>query len=284
MIVKVGLTIRCRQLIIDGMSEASESPESPQSLPRLTALIEEIESHHHDDAVPGIPEHLTHLTHAVIAASGLTDLADHLVGHFVDAARAAGASWAQIGECLGVSKQAVQQRFVPRDPGTVADFENSFTLKSAKGRFSRYTDRAKHCVHAAEEAARATAGNEVGPVHLLLGLFAEPEGLAVRIMTTLGAEPGAVRQAAIDALPPVAAPPEGPIPFKAEGRKVLDLAVREALRLGHNYVGTEHLLAALLVLQDEPVGVLLAGFGVTHERFVQGFDRILQAHLASRNK
>lgn len=272
------------------MTDSSQTPQTPQhsfaapqTLPRLSAMIEEIESHHHEGD-EGVTEHLSHLTHAVLAASGLTDLADHLVGHFVDQARAAGASWTQIGECLGVSKQAVQQRFVPREPGTVADFEHSFTLKSAKGRFSRYTDRAKHCVYAAEEAARATANNEVGPVHLLLGLFAEPEGLAVKIMAALGAEPDAVRQAAIDALPPVQAVPEGPIPFKAEGRKVLDLAVREALRLGHNYVGTEHLLAALLVQEDEPVGTLLAGFGVTYERFVLGFDRILQAHLASRNK
>jgi hypothetical protein len=267
------------------MTDSSQTPQfpAPQSLPRLSAMIEEIESHHHEGD-EGVAGHLSHLIHAVLAASGLTDLADHLVGHFVDQARAAGASWAQIGECLGVSKQAVQQRFVLREPGTVADFEHSFTLKTAKGRFGRYTDRAKHCVHAAEEAARATANNEVGPVHLLLGLFAEPEGLAVKIIAALGAEPDAVRQAAIDALPPVQAVPDGPIPFKAEGRKVLDLAVREALRLGHNYVGTEHLLAALLVQEDEPVAILLAGAGVTYERFVLGFDRILQAHLASRNK
>jgi hypothetical protein len=267
------------------MTDSPETPQTPlsaQTMPRLSVLIEEIEAHRHEDGI--VPEHLSHLTHAVLAASGLTDLADHLVGHFVDAARAAGASWAQIGDCLGVSKQAVQQRFVPREPGTVADFEHSFTIKSAKGRFSRYTDRAKHCVHAAEQAARAGANNEVGPVHLLLGLFAEPEGLAVKIIAALGADPEAVRQAGIDALPPVGAAPDGPIPFKAEGRKTLDLAVREALRLGHNYVGTEHLLAALLVQEEEAVGVLLAGFGVTYERFVLGFDRILQAHLASRNK
>src|SRR5689334_11091919 len=91
-------------------------------IPTLTALIQQVESIHPD----GDP--VVRVMDAVVTASGLTDVADHLIGHFVDAARAAGASWAQIGEGLGVSKQAVQQRFVPREPGTVADFENSFTL------------------------------------------------------------------------------------------------------------------------------------------------------------
>ncbi len=177
----------------------------------------------------------------------------------------------------------MQQRFVPREPGTVADFEHSFTLAS-KGRFGRFTDRAKHCVHAAEDIARAAANTEVGPIHILLGLFAEPEGLAIRGMTELGAVPEEVRLAAFAELPPVGPGVDGPIPFRAEGKKALDLAVREALRLGHNYVGTEHMLLALLVEDQSPTARVLGGFGITHERFTAEVDRLLRDIMARLKK
>jgi hypothetical protein len=245
--------------------------------PTLNELI------HHVEAIRSDADPIARLRVAVIAAGELTDLADHLVGHFVDAARAAGASWTQIGEGLGVSKQAVQQRFVPREPGTVADFEHSFTLPN-KGRFNRFTDRAKHCVHNAEVTARAAGNSEVASVHILLGLFAEPEGLAVRAMPALGAVPEDVRLAAVAALPPAGPVIEGPIPFKAEGKKVLDLAVREALRLGHNYVGTEHLLLALLADEQSPTAGLLVGCGIGYEAFTVEFDRLLQEHISKKSK
>jgi hypothetical protein len=219
---------------------------------------------------------------AVVTASAVTDLADHLVGHFVDAARAAGASWSQIGEALGVSKQAVQQRFVPKEPGTVADFEHSFTLKD-KGRFSRFTDRSKNCVLAAEDIARAAGGNEVGSLHILLGLYAEPEGFAIRAMSLLGADTEAIRVAAVGTLPSAGSGVDGPIPFRTEGKKVLDLAVREALRLGHNYVGTEHLLLALLAEEQSQTAELLAAHGVDYDAVSSEFDRLLAEHLANRN-
>jgi hypothetical protein len=273
-LVNEGLTIRCRQGIIDGM--ADEARALP--LPTLNALIQQVEALHPDT------DPITHLADAVVTANELTEHADHLVGHFVDAARAAGASWAQIGEGLGVSKQAVQQRFVPREPGTMADFEHSFTLPS-KGRFHRYTDRAKHCVTAAEEIARSAANSEVGPVHLLVGLFVEPEALAYRALEDLGtASPEGIRQAAVAALPPAGPDVQGPIPFRTEGKKILDLAVREALRLGHNYVGTEHLLLALLVETDSPTSTLLGGFDVTYGRFTGEFDRLMREHLARQKE
>ena len=247
-------------------------------LPTLNALIQQVEALHPDT------DPITHLADAVVTADELAEHADHLVGHFVDAARAAGASWAQIGEGLGVSKQAVQQRFVTREPGTVADFEHSFTLP-VKGRFRRYTERAKHCVSAAEEIARSAANAEVAPIHLLLGLFVEPEALAHRALAELGTgAPDVIRQAGVAALPPAGPDVKGPIPFRTEGKKVLDLAVREALRLGHNYVGTEHLLLALLVEADSPTAVLLGGFGVTYERLTAEFDRLMNEHIAQMKK
>ena len=243
-------------------------------LPTLTALIGRVEAWHPD----GDP--VARIMAAVEVAESLGDVADHLVGHFVDAARAGGASWAQIGVGLGVSKQAVQQRFVPREPATVADFAPH------KQRFSRFTQRSLHVVKAAGEVAAGTGGTAVGPMHILVGLFAEPEGLAVRAMVALGASPDEVRALAVAELPPVdpmAGQDGGALPFTAEGRKVFDLSVREALALGHNYVGTEHLLLALLAEDESETARLLSGFGVTRERFLEEFHQIMAEHM-SRSK
>lgn len=78
------------------------------------------------------PDVLDQLTSAVLAAEHLGDVADHLIGHFVDQARRSGASWTDIGRSMGVSKQAAQQRFVPREPAVPDDVD-------ARGRFSRFT-------------------------------------------------------------------------------------------------------------------------------------------------
>src|SRR5689334_20968075 len=120
-----------------------------EELPSLPALIARIESGH------PASDPLGRLAEAVETAAAVSALADHLVGHFVDAARAASASWAQIGDALGVSKQAVQQRFVPREPATVADFDIDVR------RFSRFTDRCVKCVLAAEKTARTAGADAV---------------------------------------------------------------------------------------------------------------------------
>ena len=251
--------------------------ETENQLPTLNELIQHVE------AVRPDADPIIRLRIAVAASGDLTDLADHLVGHFVDAARAAGASWAQIGEGLGVSKQAVQQRFVPREPGSVADFDQSFTL-AEKNRFRRYTDRAKHCVHSAEDVARASANNEVTSIHLLIGLFAEPDGLAVRAMDALGVAHGNVQLAAVASLSPAGVPTDGPIVFKAEGKKILDLAVREALRFGHNYVGTEHLLLALLADEQSAASGVLVGCGLTYDALSSAFTRLRAEHVGRTRK
>lgn len=99
---------------------------------------------------------------------------------------------------------------------------------------------------ASQEEARTAGNAEIGTVHLLLGLLVEPEGLAVKALAAQGITPEAVREASAAALPAAVEEVPGLIPYDTEGKKVLELTFREALKLGHNYVGTEHILLALL--------------------------------------
>jgi ATP-dependent Clp protease ATP-binding subunit ClpA len=181
-------------------------------------------------------------------------VADHLIGHFVDQARRSGASWTEIGRSMGVSKQAAQKRFVPKDPGEPSELDPS------QG-FSRFTLRARNVVMAAQNEARAAGNDEIRPEHLVLGLLSEPDGLGARAIAEQGIAPETVRQAVTATLPPPASgQPPALIPFDAGAKKALGLTFREALRMGHNYVGTEHMLLALVELEDG-TGVL-AGLGV----------------------
>ncbi|MFF4972685.1 Clp protease N-terminal domain-containing protein [Streptomyces sp. NPDC001083] len=212
---------------------------------RLDDLIEAIKKVHTDA--------LDQLQDAVIAADHLGDVADHLIGHFVDQARRSGASWTDIGRSMGVTRQAAQKRFVPK---AEADLDPN------QG-FGRYTPRARHVVMAAHSEAR-TAGNAEGvPEHLVLGLLAEPEGLAALAITAQGVTPEALREAATAALPPAAAEVPELVPYGPAAKKVLELTFREALRLGHNYIGTEHILLALL--EHENGQGVLSGVGITKQ-------------------
>jgi hypothetical protein len=210
------------------------------SAPRLDDLIAGVENAHSDplDRVAG----------AVMVADTLGETADHLVGHFVDRARRAGASWTDIGRSMGVSKQAVQKRFVAKD------------LDPAQG-FQRFTQRARNVVVAAQNEAQAAGNVEIGPAHLVLGLLSEPDGLAMRALAVQGVTADAVRAAATATLPP-ATGDEVPalVPFDGAAKKALELTFREALRLGHGYIGTEHVLLALL--EAEAGAGVLTGLGV----------------------
>ncbi|MEU8390962.1 Clp protease N-terminal domain-containing protein [Micromonospora sp. NPDC048842] len=206
---------------------------------KLDDLIQAIKTAHTDA--------LDQLTDAVIAADHLGEVADHLIGHFVDQARRSGASWTDIGRSMGVTKQAAQKRFVPKATDAAALDPNAG--------FGRFTPRARNVVVASQEEARASGNAEIGPEHLVLGLLAEPEGLAARVMAGRGATPEAVREAVGAVLPARAEQVPDLIPYDARGKKALELTFREALRLGHNYIGTEHVLLALLE-QEDGAGVL----------------------------
>ncbi|MET9554356.1 Clp protease N-terminal domain-containing protein [Streptomyces sp. NPDC006645] len=220
---------------------------------RLDDLIDAIKKVHTDA--------LDQLSDAVIAADHLGDVADHLIGHFVDQARRSGASWTDIGRSMGVTRQAAQKRFVAK-PGEGADFD-------AGQEFSRFTDRARQVVTAAQEESRAAGNDRTRPEHLVLGLLSEPKSIGVLAITAQGVTVEAVRDAVEAVLPPAVPDVPDLIPYDAGGKKALELTFREALRMGHNYIGTEHILLALLELEDGE-GVL-SGLGIdkaTAEAFV----------------
>ena len=114
---------------------------------------------------------------------------------------------------------------------------------------------------AAQNEARAAGNDLIGPGHLVLGLLAEPEAVAATSITAQGVTLADLRQAVTAMLPPAAAQVPDLIPFDPQAKKALELTFREALRMGHNYIGTEHILLALLELEDG-TGVL-AGLGLT---------------------
>ncbi|GGK51547.1 Clp protease N-terminal domain-containing protein [Nocardia camponoti] len=204
-----------------------------------------------DDLIDGIkkarPDNvLDQLNDAVVVAGQLGEVADHLIGHFVDQARRSGASWTDIGASMGVTKQAAQKRFVPKQP------EDTAALDPAQG-FGRFTERARAVVVAAQESARENSNAFITPTHLVLGLLTQPAGLAVQEMLARGVTPEQVQAAAV--IPPAAENIPALIPFDGDAKKALELTFREAVRLGHNYIGTEHILLALLE-QEDGTGIL----------------------------
>jgi hypothetical protein len=231
------------------------SPQLPPTV-RLDDLIDAIRKVHADE--------LEQLTSAVTAADHLGELADHLIGHFVDQARRSGASWTDIGRAMGVTKQAARKRFLPKDPGDALQAEDGF---------QRFTPRARNVVMAAHNEAHAAGHDEIVPAHLVLGLLSEPDALAARALTECGLVADVVRDAATAALPGAAADRPELVPYGAEAKKVLELTFREALRLGHNYIGTEHLLLALL--DAEADDGLLHGLSIDKA----GVERSVRASL-----
>jgi hypothetical protein len=240
---------------------------------------------------------LDHVTTAIRISEHLGELSDHLIGHFVDQARKAGASWTEIGQSMGVTKQAAQKRFVPKaTPWRLLpdDAELGALLRDAfrAHPFSRFTPKAKNSVKAAADEAREHGNDQVFPEHLVLGLLHEPEGVAAKAIVALGVAPEAARRALLAAIPPTAGgevaagaeagaggdpgaggepgagaePGAGRIPFSPRAKKALYLAARQALRLAHNYIGTEHLLLGVLEEEEGTGGTALAGLGLTMER------------------
>jgi hypothetical protein len=222
------------------------------SLPvRLDDLIDHVISQHPDG------DALQHLEDAATTSTSVGEVADHLVGHFVDQARRSGASWTDIGRSMGVTRQAAQKRFV-RKPGD----GDPLTLDPDQG-FARFTSRARNVVVRSQEHARSTGSSAITTNHLVLGLLDEPAGLGAAAIIDQGVTLDAVAAAARAGISPSSDPLPALIPFDADSRAVLEGTFRQALRLGHNYVGTEHILLALL--ERSPDGGVLAAAGVDRE-------------------
>jgi hypothetical protein len=219
---------------------------------RLDELIDYVKSRHPEG------DALQHLSDAVLTSERLGELADHLIGHFVDQARRAGASWTEIGQSMGVSKQAAQKRFVPKksEEGEMLD----------AGMFGRFTPRARAVTVGAMEEARKARHDHIAGEHIVLGLLHDPDGLGAPAIAALGVPLDAVRDAVAAALGPAADEVPAHIPFTPEAKKILELTFRDALRLGHNYVGTEHILLGVLSQENGLGARVLTELGITKER------------------
>jgi hypothetical protein len=223
--------------------------------PTLQELIDTVER----DA-PG--EHvLDLLATASSMAARLEEVGDAVLGHFVDRCRRSGHSWTEISSALGVSKQAAHKRF-------------SYTAPTLE----RFTPRARSAVDAATQAARDLGHNFVGTEHLLLGLFAEPEALAARALAEAGVD-RAVFEARVLAMIPRGNEPllDNPL-YTPRASAALQGALEEALGLGHNYIGTEHILLGLLRDRDGVGARVLRDLDVSPEwlrtRLVEMVDAV----------
>ncbi|MFE0465381.1 Clp protease N-terminal domain-containing protein, partial [Kitasatospora sp. NPDC058965] len=205
----------------------------------LADLIARLDEEHPD------ADDLARISQAHLRAQTLSDLGDQLMDHYVLKAKRAGASWSEIGNAIGVSKQAAQQRHTP-------------------AAFERYTNLNRHSIVLAQEAARTHKHDTIGTEHLLLGLLGEPRGLAHRLLVAQAGSEQAVR-AAVEAAMPPAGPKalRGHIPFRPDGKEAIEQAIRAAADLGHDWVGTEHALLGLVRTQDGTAAQILRALGFT---------------------
>ncbi len=127
--------------------------------------------------------------------------------------------------------------------------------------FERFTDRARRVVVLAQEEARLLNHNYIGTEHILLGLIHEGEGVAARSLQSLGIRLDSVRSQVVETIGQGHQSPSGHIPFTPRAKKVLELSLREALQLGHNYIGTEHILLGLIREGDGVAAQVLEKLG-----------------------
>jgi ATP-dependent Clp protease ATP-binding subunit ClpC len=144
--------------------------------------------------------------------------------------------------------------------------------------FERFTDRARRVVVLAQEEARMLNHNYIGTEHLLLGLIQEGEGVAAGALESLGISLGAVRQQVEVIIGRGQQAPSSHIPFTPRGKKVLELAGRESDALGHDYIGTEHILLGLIREGDGVAAQVLVKLGADLNRVRQQVIRLLHEY------
>jgi ATP-dependent Clp protease ATP-binding subunit ClpC len=144
--------------------------------------------------------------------------------------------------------------------------------------FERFTDRARRVVVLAQEEARILNHSSIGTEHLLLGLAHEGEGVAAKALAALGISLEVVRERVDEIIGQGPRAPIAHIPFTPRAKKVLELSLREALQLGHNYIGTEHILLGLIKEGDGVAAQVLARLGAEPERVRQQVIQLLSGH------
>ena len=144
--------------------------------------------------------------------------------------------------------------------------------------FERFTDRARRVVVLAQEEARMLNHNYIGTEHILLALLHEGHGVAAKALESLGISLEAVRQQVEEIIGQGQQAPSGHIPFTPRAKKVLELSLREALQLGHNYIGTEHILLGLIREGEGVAAQVLVRLGADLNRVRQQVIQLLQQY------
>jgi Clp amino terminal domain, pathogenicity island component len=203
---------------------------------------------------------LENVSDAFTVSTQLDEQADALIGYFVDQARRSGLSWSQIGSAMGVSKQAAQKRFVP------AATKAADLMPESVKPFSRFTARATRTLAAAGKLAQP---DPVSSRYLAAALPTEPDGLAARAIALAGVTPEQL-YAAVGAGPAERAENVGTaelleLTLDESAKTALKDALKAAMRLGHNYIGTEHMLLGLLS-GTGPVPDAFTALGLPPER------------------
>ena len=147
--------------------------------------------------------------------------------------------------------------------------------------FERFTDRARRVVVLAQEEARLLNHNYIGTEHILLGLIHEGEGVAAKALESLGISLEGVRSQVEEIIGQGGSSPSGHIPFTPRAKKVLELSLREALQLGHNYIGTEHILLGLIREGEGVAAQVLVKLGADLSRVRQQVIQLLSGYSGS---
>jgi ATP-dependent Clp protease ATP-binding subunit ClpC len=148
--------------------------------------------------------------------------------------------------------------------------------------FERFTDRARRVVVLAQEEARLLNHNYIGTEHILLGLIHEGEGVAAKALESLGISLEAVRAQVEEIIGQGGSSPSGHIPFTPRAKKVLELSLREALQLGHNYIGTEHILLGLIREGEGVAAQVLVKLGADLSRVRQQVIQLLSGYAGQK--
>jgi len=149
--------------------------------------------------------------------------------------------------------------------------------------FERFTDRARRVLVLAQEEARLLNHNFIGTEHILLGLIHEGEGVAAKALESLGVSLEAVREKVEETIGPAGSSHTGSPPFTPRAKKVLELSLREALQLGHNYIGTEHMLLGLVREGEGVAAQVLISLGADLSRVRQQVIQLLSGHLGAKD-
>lgn len=219
-------------------------------VPQLPELIKTAQQHAASD------DPLAQLAAASELRFALEEVSDALLDHFVEAARDAGCSWSQIGNALGVSKQAAQQRHA-NEQSVARRLLARVGIGGGKpsgGLFGgRFGPAARETVIAAQGEARSLGHRSIGSEHLLLGLL-KTDNTACEALRTLGVGYESARNDVVDLVGVGEEAPSRHIPFTPRAKKILELSLRESLKLKSRVIGAEHLLLAI-VREDEGRGM-----------------------------